>query len=51
LSVWLAVPLARALAELHGGTLTLDSAPGRGTNVRVTLPAERLLELRQRRTG
>jgi PAS domain S-box-containing protein len=47
----LGLPLARALAELHGGTLTLDSAPGRGTTVRVTLPAERLVELQQRRTG
>jgi hypothetical protein len=31
--------------------LRLDSAPGRGTMVRVTLPAERLVELRLRRTG
>ncbi|HET7594824.1 MAG TPA: ATP-binding protein, partial [Stellaceae bacterium] len=47
----LGLPLARALAELHGGTLTLDSAPGRGTTVRVTLPAERVVEERQRRIG
>ena len=47
----LGLPLARALAELHGGTLTLDSAPGRGTKVRVTLPPERLADLRQRRIG
>ena len=47
----LGLPLARALAELHGGTLTLDSAPGRGTTVRVTLPTERAVELAQRRTG
>jgi len=47
----LGLPLARALAELHGGTLTLDSTPGRGTTVRVTLPPERVVELAQRRTG
>jgi len=47
----LGLPLARALAELHGGTLTLDSTPGRGTTVRVTLPPERVVDLPQRRTG
>jgi len=47
----LGLPLARALAELHGGTLTLETAPGRGTTVRVTLPVERLVELRQHRIG
>jgi PAS domain S-box-containing protein len=30
--------LARRIAELHGGTLSLDSAPGRGTTVTVVLP-------------
>jgi signal transduction histidine kinase len=25
--------------RLHGGTLTIDSAPGRGTRVTVRLPA------------
>lgn len=38
----LGLALCKQLAELHGGTLTLDSAPGEGTCVRVTLPAERL---------
>ena len=38
----LGLALCKQLAELHGGTLTLDSAPGNGTCVRVTLPAERL---------
>ena len=39
----LGLPLARTLAELHGGTLHIDSAPGRGTTVTVTLPPERLI--------
>ena len=34
----LGLPLAKRLAELHGGTLTLTSAPGKGTSVVVTLP-------------
>lgn len=32
------LPLSRALAELHGGTLTLDSQPGRGTDAHLFLP-------------
>lgn len=35
----LGLPLARSLAELHGGGLTLKSRPGKGTIVEVTLPA------------
>ncbi len=34
----LGLPLARQLAELHGGSLTLDSAPGQGATFRVELP-------------
>ncbi len=34
----LGLPLARQLAELHGGSLTLDSPPGQGTTFRVELP-------------
>ncbi|HUC69217.1 MAG TPA: ATP-binding protein, partial [Stellaceae bacterium] len=45
----LGLPLARALAELHGGTLTLESALGRGTIVRITLPADRLVQREMRR--
>jgi PAS domain S-box-containing protein len=37
----LGLPLARAFMELHGGTLVLDSAPGRGTAAICTFPAER----------
>ena len=39
----LGLPLARQFTELHGGTLTLESAPGTGTRVTVALPAERSL--------
>jgi PAS domain S-box-containing protein len=45
----LGLPLARALVELHGGTLSLESMPGRGTTVRITLPGERLVEREMRR--
>jgi len=38
----LGLPLAIQLTELHGGTLTVESAPGRGTLVTVRLPAERV---------
>jgi signal transduction histidine kinase len=34
----LGLAICRSIAEAHGGTLTLDSALGRGTTVSVTLP-------------
>jgi PAS domain S-box-containing protein len=37
----LGLPLAQRLVELHGGTMTIDSALGKGTTVTVVLPAER----------
>jgi signal transduction histidine kinase len=37
----LGLPLAKALAEKHGGLLEIDSAIGKGTTVRVCLPAAR----------
>jgi len=40
----LGLPLAKRLAELHGGRLEIESEPGRGTRVRVLLPADRLVE-------
>ena len=39
----LGLPLAQRLAELHGGALTVASAPGQGTTVTVSLPPERVL--------
>jgi PAS domain S-box-containing protein len=39
----LGLPLARKLAELHGGSLTIESEKGRGTTVRVKLPPNRLV--------
>jgi two-component system cell cycle sensor histidine kinase PleC len=38
----LGLPLAIQLAELHGGTLTVESAPGLGTTVTVRFPCERV---------
>jgi PAS domain S-box-containing protein len=36
----LGLPLVKALIELHGGRLELDSEPGRGTTVRLHFPAQ-----------
>jgi signal transduction histidine kinase len=41
--VGLGLPLTKRLVELHGGTIDIDSAPGKGTTVSVHLPAERPL--------
>ena len=40
----LGLPIAKMLAVAHGGSLTIDSAPGQGTRVIVTLPANRVVE-------
>jgi len=34
----LGLALSKSLVEMHGGQLTIESEPGRGTTVRVTLP-------------
>jgi signal transduction histidine kinase len=39
----LGLPLSKRLAELHGGTLEIDSVLGEGTKVSVRFPAERVL--------
>lgn len=39
----LGLPLTRALVELHGGTLDLESEYGKGTTVTLTFPKERVI--------
>lgn len=43
----LGLPLAKAMVELHGGTLELESALGEGTKVIVYFPEERVLDIPQ----
>jgi signal transduction histidine kinase len=40
----LGLAISQKLLTLHGATLILDSAPGRGTTVRMKFPAERIVE-------
>ena len=40
----LGLPIAKSLAELHGGRLTLKSTPGQGTKVMVAFPPERTIQ-------
>ncbi|MEE2971146.1 MAG: ATP-binding protein [Pseudomonadota bacterium] len=39
----LGLPLAKSLAELHGGTLNLNSRIGSGTTVTIEFPPQRLV--------
>jgi PAS domain S-box-containing protein len=39
----LGLHLSRNLMELHGGSLMIESSPGRGTRVRVVFPPERVV--------
>jgi signal transduction histidine kinase len=36
----LGLPIAKGLVEAHGGALDIESAPGRGTLVRITVPKQ-----------
>jgi signal transduction histidine kinase len=38
----LGLPLTKALVELHGGTMRIESTLGEGTTVTVTFPVERV---------
>ncbi len=42
----LGMPLTKALIEMHGGTVELESTLGVGTTVRLVLPGSRITELR-----
>lgn len=44
----LGLPYAKRLIELHDGELKLESELGKGTTVTVTLPPERLIDIRKR---
>ena len=43
----LGLPIARSFAELHGGSLHLESKEGGGTTAVLRLPAERVLQARK----
>ena len=46
LGAGLGLSLVKSIVELHGGTVTLDSEPGRGTQVRLQIPiGERIARL------
>jgi PAS domain S-box-containing protein len=39
----LGLPITKSLIELHGGRISIQSQPGDGTDVRITLPVERVM--------
>jgi signal transduction histidine kinase len=38
----LGLPITRSLAEMHGGSMTIESEVGKGTTITVRFPAERV---------
>lgn len=40
----LGLPLTKELAELHGGTIDIESVPGEGTTVTILFPSERTVK-------
>jgi signal transduction histidine kinase len=36
----LGLPIARHLVEAHGGTISAESQPGKGTTIRISLPIQ-----------
>ncbi len=40
----LGLPIVKAIMDLHGGTITLASTPGKGTRATVTFPPGRLVD-------
>ena len=40
----LGLPLCKGYAELHGGAISIDSTPGRGTRVTITMPTARVID-------
>ncbi len=39
----LGLPIVKELVAMHGGALDIESAPGKGTTVRVRLPIDRVV--------
>lgn len=47
----LGLPLTRAMAELHGGSLHIESEKGKGTTATIILPKDRNLLAKKQKTG
>jgi len=43
----LGLSLVKSMMELHGGSIVIDSEPGRGTTATLTFPPERTIRLKQ----
>jgi signal transduction histidine kinase len=41
IGIGLGLPIVQGIVERHGGTVALETAPGKGTTVTVTLPVKR----------